>query len=680
MADLDEQLSSPGGSDPSGPGSDGPGAAGAAPEDPAERASATRAGLLVGLLISVVLSAALVIPAAKAGITPGVSPLVVLFGWVLFGAVMGPRLKRFLAIAQVTGSAGAAVTAGVVFTAPIIQVLYAELGLDVPPVDWAVLIVGSVAGSLLGFGFVGLATRRFLTDPRLPAPEAVAADRLIATAVENPDQRPRLLPSLFAGLVSGAAVGAMSLLEWVEEVAARAHIEFRNMTIELPVHVAPIYIGIGALLTLPTALLIFAGGAVNAVTIAYAASEAMPDTTFRWVGGAAMVVAVLYSLVAYVIEGRGQRAASERGAGGAGAGDAGAGGAGAGGAGAGGAGAVSAHDRTTAVLAAAARDTSLLEQSPRIKAMLYASIAAGTVLLLVMMSMVGDVPPTAIAAMGAVAFVLVFLLSGLGGLLSLQVGSSASPVSGTVFMGMLVLSITALNVGLADISGVVFLVPIVVAACVAICAANDSSQDYKTMQLNGFTVSDGFVGQLLGLLGGAVAVPLALWVAHNAYTLGSDKLNVPQASFFGTVLKSLFLDAEIPWGPVGVGAALGVVAVVVEVIGKARGMILSSLAFAVGIYLPAYIGVGIMLGALARFVATFKVQASTHEGILAAAGIITGDALAALIIGIFIIAGVDVEAWGPGEGGAFGKTAAQVFVGIFLGIVWLNYLQRRRRA
>src|SRR5689334_5324125 len=95
-------------------------------EDPATTARITRLGLIVGLVISLVLGAALVIPAAQAGITPGVSPLVVLFGWVAFGKALGPRLKRFLAIAQVTGSGGAAVTAGVVFTAPMLQVLCAD--------------------------------------------------------------------------------------------------------------------------------------------------------------------------------------------------------------------------------------------------------------------------------------------------------------------------------------------------------------------------------------------------------------------------------------------------------------------------------------------------------------------------------------------------------------------------
>ena len=275
-------------------------------------------GLLVGMVISVLLSAALVYSAAKAGITPGVSPLVVLFGWVVFGSFMRGKLKGFLAIAQVTGSAGAAVTAGVVFTAPIIQIVYSEAGLPIPPVDVMTLIIASIAGSLMGFGFVGLGTKRFLSDPRLPAPEAVAADRLISTAVANPDARPKLSISLLPGLLGGFLVNAFLELKYLAHDAFHATIGApwdmkdpdgnvqadTTSQVELPLPVSPLYLGIGALLTLPTALLIFAGGLVNASTTSYAGAEGMPDPTFRWVGGAAMTIAVMYSLLAYVLEGR----------------------------------------------------------------------------------------------------------------------------------------------------------------------------------------------------------------------------------------------------------------------------------------------------------------------------------------------------------------------------------------
>jgi len=622
-------------------------------EDPEQVARVSRLGLIFGLVISVLLGAALVVPAAKAGITPGVSPVVVLFGWVAFGAALGPGLKRFLAIAQVTGSGGAAVTAGVVFTAPVLQIIAVNMGTAAPAVNVGLLTLGSVSGALLGFGFVGFATRRFLSDTSLPAPEAVACDRMIRTAVEKPDERPKLGISLVAGLVAGAGLTLMTSLNWIAEQIHRFSLPIFSRgpagagasgDVNIPIPLSPIYLGIGALLTLPTAILIFAGGLVNSVTQGYSASHAMPATTYRWVGGAAMTVAVLYSLVMYVVEGRRSARADHD----------------------------KSHARHESVLAAAKADSGprvgvpdittypdwQLRQSTGIQRMLWACIWSGTALLLLMLWMLGA-SLLAIAVLGVVAFVLAFLLSGLGGLLSLQVGASASPVSGTVFMGLLVLSVTALTIGLAGMAGVAVLVPLVVATCVAICAANDSSQDYKTVQLNGFKVSDSFFGHLLGLLAGALIVPATLSMAHAAYTLGSPAMPCPQAGFFSTVLQSLFLQAEIPWGPVAVGAGLGVVAVIMDAIGRRRGIILSALAFAVGIYLTPAAGVGMMLGALARWLPKRKLGASTHEGVLIAAGLITGEALCQLALGGLILSKVPLPV---GEGPP--KLAS--FIGWFL--------------
>jgi len=635
-------------------------------EDPEQAARVSRMGLVFGLVVSVLLGAALVVPAAKAGITPGVSPVVVLFGWVAFGAALGPGLKRFLAIAQVTGSGGAAVTAGVVFTAPVLQIIASSQGLVAPAVNIGLLTLGSVSGALLGFGFVGFATSRFLSDRSLPAPEAVACDRMIRTAVEKPDERPALGISLVAGLIGGAAITLMTSLNLIAEqvhsfglrVFARGD---APADVNIPIPVSPIYLGIGALLTLPTAMLIFAGGLVNSFTQGYSASHAMPGTTYRWVGGAAMTVAVLYSLVMYVVEGR-RKARVD-------------------------------HDKSRArhesLVAAAKADSGprvglpdlttypdwQLRQSTGIKRLLWACIWAGTALMLVMLWLLGA-SLTTLAVLGAVAFVLGFLLSGLGGLLSLQVGASASPVSGTVFMGLLVLSVTALAIGLEGMAGVAILVPLVVATCVAICAANDSSQDYKTVQLNGFKVSDSFPGHLLGLLAGALVVPATLSMADAAYTLGSPDLPCPQAGFFSTVLQSLFLKAEIPWGPVGVGALLGLVAVGMDAFGRRRGLILSALAFAVGIYLTPAAGVGMMLGALARWLPKRKLGASTHEGVLIAAGLITGEAICELVLGGLILSGV---ALGGGDSGSrpVGNFIGALLLGVVLGLIYRNNARGR---
>ena len=160
--------------------------------------------VLFGVVVSTVLAGALVIAGLKAGITPGVSPLVVLIAWGMFlKSVHSAGGSRFLNLTQVAGSAGMAVTAGVIFTAPLVQILYATKGLPVPPVDVVTLIFLSFAGALVGFGFVGLSTKKFLSDPTLPAPEAHACKAMIEAAVAEKTARPKLGPSLYAGILAG---------------------------------------------------------------------------------------------------------------------------------------------------------------------------------------------------------------------------------------------------------------------------------------------------------------------------------------------------------------------------------------------------------------------------------------------------------------------------------------------
>jgi len=572
------------------------------------------AALLIGAGLSIVISGSLVIATAKAGISPGVSPLVVLIGWVVFGSFMKDRLKPFLAILQVTGSGGAAVSAGLIFTAPILQITAKLMDQPVPSVDIGMTMMACLAGSLMGWGFVGLAAKRFLTDPRLPAPEAVACDQLIQTAAANPDDRPPVSLSLLPALLLGFGIQALAYLKYIGGTALVGKIPIPGFDpanpVKLPVPLSPLFLGIGALLTFPTAVLVFGGGIVNSITKSISAEYQLPDETYRWVGGAAMVVAVLYSLVNYVLEGLRQSKSN-------------------------------AEDRAEPELA----NDELLSISGRMRAGLITAIAVGGILLFVILQQQG-LPTNKVVILGIVSLILVSLLSGLGGLLSLQVGASASPVSGTVFMAMLVLSVTSIALAQTGYVAIVALQPVLIATCVAIAAANDSSQDYKTMQLNGFNVSSAYTGQLIGCIAGAITVPVSLWIAHEAYGLGSEDLPCPQASFFGTVLSSLFdPNLGVPWAPVFVGLGLGCVAVVIEIIGRANGMILSSLAFAVGIYLPAEMGIGILLGNVARVIGTGSFKLSSHRGILAAAGLIAGDSMLSLLAGILIVFKVSVTDW-----------------------------------
>lgn len=590
-------------------------------------------GTAVGLFFSMILGSSLVIVGAKAGIIPGSSPLVILFCWVIFGRFVKKDLKSFLAISQVAGSAGGVVTAGVVFVAPILQVMTIDspdgsLAVNIPS-----LYLSSFAGIFMGWGFVGLSIRNLLTDPRLPAPEAVACDRMIKTAVANPLERPALCTSLLPGVGLGMGLSFLLSFHYMKKAFYAFKLGLGKYSFAFPISAAPVYIGIGALLTLPTAILIFSGGLINSVVNGVTAAHSLPGTTFRWVGGAAMCVAVLYSTVSFFIKNKISKAKAN-------------------------------EDHLTT------SDKVNLEVDGKTKTMFKVSIAFGACLLFINM-MGGGISFFGFIIMAVVALVLSSFLCELGGLLSLQVGSSASPISGTIFMALLVLSLVGLMINIEGLKGAIFLVPILTASCVAIAAANDSSQDFKTMMLNGFPIRHAFLSQLIGLIGGAIVVPITLWLAHEAHGLGSAELPAPQASFFASVLRALFYDGKIPVLPILVGTALGLVAIAIESWGKKRGQILSSLAFAVGIYLPAVIGTGILLGGLARYLGTRNLNKTTNSGILVAAGLVTGDALFSLVFGGAIIAKLNIKFLEASH--HWPTYVGFIFTFAVLGVVWMNY-------
>jgi len=572
--------------------------------------------LLLGVLVSTALAGTFTMAGLEAGITPAVSPLVIVCVWgALAARTTGPDGRRFLTLAQVAGSAGMAVTMGVVFLAPIEQLVHARRGLPATEIDVFTLVVLSLAGALMGFGLVGLATRRFLADPELPAPEARACHELISAASGEAAARPRLMHSLGAGLLLSGLARLLHLTGVARERLTLLSDEGgdgeRSLQLDLPF--SPIYIGVGGLLSLATALLVFGGTAVRlagdlllaGLPPDSALAAELPATSMGWVGGAAMTVCLGASLLRLI--GRRRGGASS-----------------------------------------AAEDAGLLVVDKSMKTFLATSVLGGAGLLFLWLVLTrGAVDELAItmtfAALGVAGVMVV-----LGALLSLQVGSSASPISATVLVTTLALCLVALALGHDQVTDLRILVPLLVGACVAVCTANDSSQDYKTMQLGGIRVQHGFYAQLLGLIAASIVVPWTLHVAHaSSIAQGAGGLAdqgafaVPQARAFATLVEGLLLESELPWYPILAGLGIGLVAVLLELGMRARGKSMPSMALAIGVYLPSALGIGILIGSLSRWLGE-RGGVQRSESILAAAGLITGAAALDLLLGLAILGGLDV--------------------------------------
>lgn len=581
---------------------------------------------LAGVVVSTLLASTLVVAGLKAGITPGVSPLVVLFGWATFQRHLARGgTTVFLNVMQVAGSAGMAVTAGVIFTAPLLPILYRNQGVELPGLDTPTLILSATAGALIGFGYIGLTMRSFLSDMSLPAPEARACDTMIQSAGSRYTAAapPPLATSLGLGTLAGILAPLLARLGVATDHVVLWSRSSGERSFQLDIPFAPIYIGIGGLLTLGTAVLTFGGAMLRLVgdfslagiNDASHLATLWPASSMRWVGGGAMAVAVLWSLLRFFVLGRRAQRGNQ---------------------------APNPQQTTTEHDAEHTFDPELLAIPSTWRAAFLACIVAGASLLIgwVFVS-VGWSSWLAVTALAAA--VMIALMVPLGALLSLQIGSSASPVSGTVFVTTLVLCLVALAWGRGtQPSDLYLLTGLLVACCVAVVSANDASQDFRTMQLSGVPLHLGFFGQLAGLITGAIAVPIALQIADRAYVLGSPELPAPQGQVFATLVEGLLIVGEIPWTPILVGAALGCAALLLELAGRRRGRTYPAMALAIGIYLPAYLGIGILLGAIARRIAEGAgPQRSTS--VLCAAGLITGAAIFDLLFGVGIIAGLSPE-------------------------------------
>lgn len=122
-----------------------------------------------------------------------------------------------------------------------------------------------------------------------------------------------------------------------------------------------------------------------------------------------------------------------------------------------------------------------------------------------------------------------------------------------------------------------------------------------------------------------------------AYTSSkADKFDAPKAQLFRLIIDGT-LGGELPWHLVMVGVFI---AIILELVG------VSSLPFAVGLYLPIYTSGGIFVGGFVRWLVDRKRKSNPAEaefspGMLMASGLIAGGAIAGVLNAVLIAFGLD---------------------------------------
>lgn len=217
------------------------------------------------------------------------------------------------------------------------------------------------------------------------------------------------------------------------------------------------------------------------------------------------------------------------------------------------------------------------------------------------------------------------------------VGSSSSPVSGMTIATLLVTCLVLLYFGISGVKGMVTAMSVGTIVCIAVCMSGDIAQDLKTGYLLGASPFKQQLTEFIGLLFPAVAMGFTIYFLNEAFGFvqieGSTRapLLAPQANVMAAVVQGV-MNHNLPWLPIIVGA---MIALAVELLG------VSSLPFAIGLYLPLSLSTPIMTGGLVALIIRKlskkdEYRKKNEQGVLFASGVVAGDALIGVVVAFMI--------------------------------------------
>ncbi|MCK4547543.1 MAG: OPT/YSL family transporter [Candidatus Eisenbacteria sp.] len=174
--------------------------------------------------------------------------------------------------------------------------------------------------------------------------------------------------------------------------------------------------------------------------------------------------------------------------------------------------------------------------------------------------------------------------------------------------------------------------------------AADLMQDLKTGYLLGATPRRQVIGQMIGVLVGALAAVPIFFLLTNAHGLGSEKLPAIAAvvwSSFASVLSRGFSALpQYALPGVAIGACIGIALAILEKTAVRKWMP-SPVGFGVGMIFPGFQGITMMLGGGIRAaVDRLNPRWSEKYAYLVAAGLIAGEGLVGIGIAVLMERGV----------------------------------------
>jgi putative OPT family oligopeptide transporter len=570
----------------------------------------TLRALALGVVLSVVLAGANAYLGLFAGMTVSAS---------IPAAVVSMAVLRWLRnvhvlehnIVQTAASAGEAIAAGAIFTLPALVIMGYWVDFSSP---WVILICG--VGGLLGVLFTIPLRHALIVEQKLPFPEGVAT-AVVLQAGESRHGVRMLLAGALAGALAKLAESGRRL--W--PASAGAALPAGQGVLYFGCNLSPALLAVGAIVGFNASILIFAGGAL-AWGVAIPLYANLPGTVLPAKEGADLARALWSAQIRYLGVGAmlvGGLSAlwSLRGALGAGL-----------------------RQATSAVRA---QDGGDLPRSLLLALLLALTVPMYLFYRQLLGSAAGAVPLTGVMLLAA------FVFSAVAAYMAGLVGSSHNPISGVTIATILLTALGLLWLTQDAQTGPVAAVLIGAVVCCAAAIGGDTLQDLKAGQLLGASPWRQQLAQMLGVVSAVLVLAPILSLLLRAYGFGAPTaehphpLPAPQAHLMAAVAQGVF-GGRLPWPMVGAGAAIGAAVILLDEILRRAGRRFRApvLAVAVGIYLPLELSVPIAIGGL---LAWRRAQTGGVRGtaMLAAAGLITGEALLGIGLAVPIVLSGDAQ-------------------------------------
>jgi putative OPT family oligopeptide transporter len=628
-------------------------------------AELTVKALILGALLSMILAAANAYIGLLVGLTVSAS---IPAAAASMGILRLFRRSTILEnnMVQTAASAGESLVAGIIFTIPALVMMKAWSGYEYGP-----MVAIAVLGGILGVAFTIPLRRALIVEAQLAFPEGKATAEVLKTGGIERDHNTVAsaeADTAFRRLLQAAGIGAV--FKFVESgvgllagnVATTQSWLAGKYLFLGNINISPALIGVGYIVGLNIAMLVFIGGAIGTligVPLNWAfnheaimtaagidAATAWPELDAnqwgalagqswqdcRRVGVGAMMVGGLWSLISLAKP----LVAGVRGS-------------------------LQAYREQRDGGAAAVRtefDTPIN----------YVFIVVGVAivpLFLIFNFALAEYPDRIMisAIMTVMMLIFGFIFSSVAGYMAGLVGSSNNPISGvtiaTVIVSALILLQLMGNEGIAARLGPIAVMYLAGLICSAAAIAGDNMQDLKCGHVVGATPWRQQLFQIVGVIAAAIIIPLILQLLDNQYGIGRPSPNpnaipnsvlaAPQASLMQALASGIF-GAGIKWNFIIMGFALAVGLIVLDKIQEKRGSSFRFpvLAVAVGIYLPLGLSIPIFIGGLIAWRVKQRSRKLDEEqrtkreglGLLVASGLITGEALMGVMVALLAGAGI----------------------------------------